>query len=378
MAGVTRAPRFVLMLAAMAMLLLALAAGLVRLGWNLAWLPPVVTLAHGPLMICGFLGTLICLERAVALGTWWSYLAPALAAAGSIAVLTGTATRAGLILLLLAGAALIRIFAYVFSRQPTLFTATMGIGAVAWFTGMVLWLRGAEIPQFVHWWVAFLVLTIVGERLELNRLRPPTPYTKHFFVFGLAIYLAGLIWASALPAHGGALAGAGMFLLALWLALFDVARYTIRQNGLPRFIAVCLIAGYAWLGIGGLLVALRGPLGAAGCQPYFLYDAELHSVLLGFVFSMIFAHAPIVFPAVTGRAMAFRTWLYVHVVVLHAALAARIAADLAGSYAGFRHGGLCTVVADVLFIVDSIAAIAIACRERHASQQRLQNAPGRV
>ena len=40
--------------------------GLVRLGWNLPlpWQDQLI--AHGPLMVCGFLGTLISLERAVA------------------------------------------------------------------------------------------------------------------------------------------------------------------------------------------------------------------------------------------------------------------------------------------------------------------------
>ena len=60
-------------------LLAALWAGLVRLGWSLPVGPPgVLYVAHGPLMVCGFLGTLISLERAVALGEGWSYAAPTL------------------------------------------------------------------------------------------------------------------------------------------------------------------------------------------------------------------------------------------------------------------------------------------------------------
>ncbi len=45
--------------------------GLVRLGWNLPLPWPDRLIAHGPLMVCGFLGTLISLERAVALGARW-------------------------------------------------------------------------------------------------------------------------------------------------------------------------------------------------------------------------------------------------------------------------------------------------------------------
>jgi hypothetical protein len=48
-------------------LLAALWAGLMRLGWRLLALTPSLALAHGLLMISGFLGTLITLERAVAM-----------------------------------------------------------------------------------------------------------------------------------------------------------------------------------------------------------------------------------------------------------------------------------------------------------------------
>jgi hypothetical protein len=47
-------------------LLFAMWAGLLRIGWALPSIPNLA-LAHGPLMICGFLGVLIPLERAVAI-----------------------------------------------------------------------------------------------------------------------------------------------------------------------------------------------------------------------------------------------------------------------------------------------------------------------
>ena len=55
--------------------------GLVRLGWNLPVLAYDQLGAHGPLMVCGFLGTLIATERAVALREPWGYLGPLLTAA---------------------------------------------------------------------------------------------------------------------------------------------------------------------------------------------------------------------------------------------------------------------------------------------------------
>src|SRR5690625_7119347 len=43
---------------------------------------------HGPLMVFAFLGTLIALERAVARGRGWAYLAPGALGLGGIAALS--------------------------------------------------------------------------------------------------------------------------------------------------------------------------------------------------------------------------------------------------------------------------------------------------
>jgi hypothetical protein len=373
MVSLNRLPRLLLLFTSLLLLLLALWAGLMRLGWNLAGLQSTVALDHGPLMVCGFLGTLISLERAVALGRWWGYIAPILTGLGSLALAISRLVGPGMFLIVLGGVGLVGIFVFVIVKQPALFTVTMGLGAVAWLVGNVLWLAGIAIPQMVHWWIAFLVLTIVGERLELNRLRPPSRCTKSLFSLGLGLYVAGLIGASIRQAQGNQIMGAGIVLLALWLALFDVVRYTVRQKGLPRFIALSLFGGYIWLGIGGLIWLFRSQLEAAGSPALFLYDAELHSILLGFVFSMIFAHAPIVFPAIIGRPLAFRRWFYLHVSLLHVSLVWRIAGDVAGSFPAFHWGGMLTVIAVLLFLGDSIAGMVIGQREAKSSSRTSKN-----
>jgi hypothetical protein len=81
--------RFPLLAIAMTALLAGLWAGLLRLGWDWPRLRPGLPLAHGPLMVSGFLGTLITLERAVALGRRWTYLAPLLTGAGTLALMAG-------------------------------------------------------------------------------------------------------------------------------------------------------------------------------------------------------------------------------------------------------------------------------------------------
>ena len=72
LAPAARAPLLVLGFVA---LLLGVAGGLVRLGLAL----PATTAGiawHGALMASAFFGTLIALERAVAIGRRWAYLAP--------------------------------------------------------------------------------------------------------------------------------------------------------------------------------------------------------------------------------------------------------------------------------------------------------------
>ena len=44
-----------------------------------------------------------------------------------------------------------------------------------------------------------------------------------------------------------------MLVLAVWLFRYDIARRTVLQSGLTRFIALCLLAGYGWLAVGGVL-----------------------------------------------------------------------------------------------------------------------------
>ncbi len=81
-------------------LLLALWAGLFRIGWNLP-MPNALPAIHGPLMVSGFLGTLISLERAVALGSKWAYLVPTLSGTGVLALMTDAPGSLGTILMTL-------------------------------------------------------------------------------------------------------------------------------------------------------------------------------------------------------------------------------------------------------------------------------------
>ncbi len=340
--------RYPILLVALLTLLAATWAGLLRIGWAL---PATGSLAaaHGPLMVSGFLGTLIGLERAVALaalGRRWTYIAPFLAGLGALTTLAGLPV--GPWLLTAGSLALIAVFGEIVRRQPAAATYTMAFGAMLWAAGNVLWLAGWPLFRVAWWWAGYLALTIAGERLELARLtRFPRDAMIAFFAL-LAACVAGLLLLSFTPLAdaGTRIVGAGCLLLAAWLLRFDLARKTVRQRGLTRFIAVNLLLGYGWLAVSGILTLAAGQQAAGP-----LYDAMLHALFLGFVFGMIFGHAPVIFPAVLGRTLSYGAHFYGHVILLHASLALRIVADLAGWFDLRRWGGMANGIALVLFLV---------------------------
>ena len=147
--------------------------------------------------------------------------------------------------------------------------------------------------------------------------------------------------------------------LAVWLARYDIASRTVRASGLTRYIAVCLLSGYAWLGFGGLALAVAG----SGAPD--LWDAALHAVMLGFVFSMVFGHAPVILPAVLRVAFPYNAMLYAPFVVLHASLALRIAGDVFRAPAWRAAGAAGNAAAIVLFIATAAALVALRRTRAH-------------
>lgn len=334
-------------------LLVGVWAGLMRLGWGLPAPRPTFGLVHGPLMISGFIGTLVGLERAVALGRPWAYVAPLLTALGAAALLLGAPHWVAPLLMTSAGGVLTAIFAVMIRQQTELFIITMGLGALAWLTGNGVWLGGGEMSASVSWWLGFLVLTIAGERLELSRMLRRTRSTQWTFLAVVAVLLVGLAGGGIAVGTGARATGAALLGLSVWLARNDVARRTIRQSGLPRFTAICLLSGYVWLGIGGLLAIVYGGV-IAGAR----YDAVVHAVLLGFVFAMIFGHAPIILPAVLSFPVPFRPAFYTHLALLHLSLTLRVLGDSFAAIPLRQWGGLLNAAAIFLFLANTLRSVA--------------------
>jgi hypothetical protein len=150
--------------------------------------------------------------------------------------------------------------------------------------------------------------------------------------------------------------GAALVALALWLATFDLARRTIAMPGFARYAAVALLGGYAWLALGGIAWIAYG----AGHLP--ARDAALHALGLGFVVTMIFAHAPIVVPVIARVRLRFTPAFYVPLALLHASLAIRLL-PIDANPDWRRIGGLLNAAALAVFIVTLLTSIALGRRK---------------
>jgi len=334
-------------------LLAGLWAALLMLGLDVPTPRPDFAEVHGPLMVLGFLGTLIALERAVAIDVAVGYLTPAAAGLGGLALILGLPLTVGQSLFAAAGVGLVGLYVAAARRQASLHLAVMAAGAVAWVVAVCLWLAGRDVALLVPWLAGFLVLTIAGERLELARVIRVTGTARATFTGAVAVFATGLAVSVVAVSAGVRVAGIGLLALAAWLGVHDVSRRTIRQPGLTRYMAACLLTGYGWLATGGALWLRFGTLSDGPA-----FDAMLHALFLGFVMSMVFAHAPVIVPAVFRAAVPYRRHFYAHVALLHASLLLRlVGGDLVGSRTAWQTGGVLNEIALLCFIAVTVTAV---------------------
>jgi hypothetical protein len=72
---------------------------------------------------------------------------------------------------------------------------------------------------------------------------------------------------------------------------------------------------------------------------------------------MIFGHAPIIFPSITGVALPFQKAFYLHLVLLHLSLLLRVVGDLLLWMPDRKWGGLLGVLAILLFLANNVRAM---------------------
>ncbi|MBE2252372.1 MAG: hypothetical protein IAE78_22755 [Myxococcus sp.] len=347
LSGQLRGRRALLLLAA-ALALSGVLGGLARVGVAVSF-GPSMAVAHGPLLVLGVFGAVISLERAVALGRGWAFVAPALATVGAVAAALGLSGSAWV--LASSCAVMVLVNAAVVRRQAAAFTWLMLLGSLLLFGGAWAWAAGAPVSAVTPAWLGFFVLTIVAERLELSRLAPTPRWASR------ALWMLSVVFAAAAFAQGwwptvaAPVFGACLVLLGAWQLRFDLARRTARLAGVPRFTAAGVLSGAAWLVVTGVVLLARGapPAGPVA-------DAVLHGVFVGYVLSMVFAHALVILPAVARVAVPYHPLLFAPLVLLHGGLVVRVVGDLAALPAVRQVGAVLNALALALFVVAVVAA----------------------
>jgi hypothetical protein len=366
--------RIIFLIPAGVALLAGLNGGLLLLG-----VPAPVTTAqmpdaHGMVMVLGFVGTVIALERAVALRRRAGFIAPALLGAGGLLLISPAPVRLGQVALTAGAAALIGVYIPLWRRQRDDSVLVQAFGAVLATGGAMLWLGGMPIANLLPWLAGFVVLTIAGERLELARVILLASATVGQLLGLAAMITLGTLLTLLWPVVGYPVLGLSLLALVGWLMVHDVARRTIRANGLTRFMAGCLLAGYVWLAVAGAIWTLSG-----GVTDGPGYDAVIHAVFLAFTMSMIMAHAPVILPAVLHVRLRYHPVMIAPPVLLHASLLLRLCVgDAHGLDLARQIGGALNVVALLGFIVITAGAAIWAGRRRPGTVATASKAPTRM
>lgn len=353
------APKYRLpfLLLGMLSLVTGVVTGLARFGISTPEMVQSASGSHSAFMVSAFFGTLIGLERAVATRYLWAYLAPLFSGLGGLLLLLPTpdslSSHFAPGLMMLAGAVFTAASAMIVIQQKALFTITLWLAAALWFLGNLLWFWTGNLWVSIPLGLCFLVFTIAGERLELTRFMPPRQSTAKWFVALLVIMTLGSLRSGMTGFTDNTLLGLGFAGLALWLFQFDIARKTIRQTGITRFVACCLLSGYFWLLTGGMLLTPILPTDFSAYQR----DAAVHAVALGFVFSMVIGHAPIIFPAIMRVAIPFSARMYMPLALLHLGVAVRIMGDLLPDTTIRTLGGALNALALLAFILTLLVQV---------------------
>lgn len=336
-------------------LVLGLQGGLARLGWWPALTPAGALQHHGLLMVTGFLGSLIGLERALPERSYAGLLGVLLIGSASLALLIQGSLQWPLYVLV-AGVSL-HLFSFRTERWQLSSWSSL-LALLAWLLGSLHLLlspgySGSLLSPLICWWGLFLMLTIRGSHLK----EPLLPAQRGFVglqSLALTLGFGGglLIWPLHAPVAGQALLALGWLLLGLG-GLWQLPQ--LRQQavlGPAPWLGACFGLAYGWLALSGLGLLFWAWLPG---QPA---DLLAHGVFVGFVFGMILAHAPGVLPRLLGQsAPLFTPWLWLPLVLLQGGLLLRALGGLSLIWPFRAWGGLLNALALGLFLLILILSL---------------------
>lgn len=340
-----------------ALLILAFYSAIGRVGWELPI--PEVAAKHGFYMVSGLFGTLICFERTLILKNRLWLSIPLLSIVSVVLVfleitIVGFAVQ-GLSALLLA-----TLYFTQWLRHKEVFLLALTLSGLAWMTSGIVLATGRGFAATSIWLILFLLYSIVAERLELSKFIATPKWAKPL----LLLFFILLFASQAFPFHWGTYHISGILITAtgFWLLQFDMATKNLSKSGFFYFTGSTLYYGFVWLMVGGVLMAL--PL-----QSFYHYDAVLHVFFIGFAFSMIYAHAPIILPALLKlRKTPFHKILYIPVWATHVLLLLRLYADYSGNWPLRKWTGLFQVVFMLMFFASFAVLMFRKNKSSHARQ----------
>lgn len=302
-------------------LIIGILGGWMRLGWIPVNLPAAAS-NHGLLMTGGFLGSLIALERSMVMKHRLWLLVPFISGFSVILFLSGN-VQGGMYALVFAAAGLSLVLYLQAAKHKIDNQWILFLGGLLWLIGNILVLKTGLIAAATPWWIGFILFTICGERLEMTKFLPHPKWAKPLFYALMALFLIGI----NISFHGPGRLGMGIASIgmALWLMKFDMAKISMRKSGQHKYIGTGLMVGYFWFLFFGIILCFI-PHHAN------FYDLFLHSFFLGFAFSMIWAHAPIILPAVLNvKAELYHPILWIGWWLFQLSLAVRIISTFTGS-----------------------------------------------
>ena len=325
-------------------LIVGLLTGLLQIGWDI----PVQNIngTHGLLMVGGFIGTVITLEKTLPVyERRWYIVFPVISGLSVLFIIIGI-YKAALYFQLLAGLGLVVTYFWWLKQTREPYYRIMMMGALCWIIASAGLLAGRPLPLVLHWWMAFIIFTMVGERLELTNFLPVKNFNMSLLYLFLFMFLAGIFM--PYPDYGKIVLGSSLIFISLWLLIFDIIKTSIKKAGQYRYLAILLLVGYVWLFLSGVLIITGSVLPNQ-------YDMIVHSFFLGYTFSMIFAHGPIILPGFTKKNLnIFSPSLYVWVVLFHLSLILRMGADMAQHAEIRKAAGLANAVIILIFFANII------------------------
>lgn len=334
-------------------LLVGIYSGWLRTGLQFYYLPGLAE--HGAIMVGSFLTTVVIIERIITFRNKIIFLLPLINVLSLVFFLFDQ-YKIGYVLLIISASGLTVVMIYFTFKFKELPNYLLTIGALCLLIGNLFLMFFGKYPPATIWWIAFFLFTIVAERLELTRYLPVTKRQKILLTIFLIIFIVGMFIKFHL--YGKYISSLSLILTAGWLLKFDIATKNIRKDGMFKYIGILLLTGYVWLIITAGIFLIES-------NSMLVYEAGLHSFFLGFVFSMIFAHAPIILPAVIGKNIKiFGTVLYLWFYILQGSLLFRIAGDLLGSYEARQVSSIFNGIAILGFFISIFIIVKKELREK--------------